>query len=368
MRCAALAPRANCPSGVPGAALDREKSTCTTGGLSRSRSRSMPHSSSSPWGRRGGRAPTRRVTTSTTNGPLEPARTSLRCQAPAASAAPRLAAVPGRRRVPAPPAGRPRRGLQGTSQRLARPRPPSALTQAMEPATQPIRTPPRGSARAPPRRAPRATGRHHGHRPRGPRASPAGGGGPASLVPPGLGRGPGGGQRQPQGDQRLARARHVAQGDGTWTGVDLAAPAPPLARHAHRRGPSLGNARGIAHQPPRGMSPGLGDVSRPLLTSGPLLPRSPAHAALQGQAVLAKAIRDRGDICACHSREQTTEKGMGMLLAFWAAEGRHKGRQKGWQPRQPLVEERGGNLTCRQPWWLASGVSRFPRHAPSVNR
>ncbi len=39
MRCSAVATRANCHSGVSGAALDREKSTFTTCWLSRSRSR-----------------------------------------------------------------------------------------------------------------------------------------------------------------------------------------------------------------------------------------------------------------------------------------------------------------------------------------
>jgi hypothetical protein len=87
MRCSALATRANGSRGVPGAAWDRETSPCTTCWVSRSRSRRTTHSSSSPCGRRGVRAPTRRLTTSTTSGPVEPSRTSIRFQAPASSEA-----------------------------------------------------------------------------------------------------------------------------------------------------------------------------------------------------------------------------------------------------------------------------------------
>jgi hypothetical protein len=69
---------------------------------------------------------------------------------------------------------------------------------------------------------------------------------------------------------------------------------------------------------------------------------------LQGQAVLAKAIRDRFDIFAVHIREQATEIGMGMLLEFLAAEGLNKGRHKGGQTRQHLVEDLGVHLTFCQ--------------------
>jgi hypothetical protein len=89
---------------------------------------------------------------------------------------------------------------------------------------------------------------------------------------------------------------------------------------------------------------------------------------LQGQAVLSKAIRDRFDIFAFHIREQTTDRGMGMLIEFLAAEGLNKGRHKGGQTRQHLVEDRGGNLTFRQQLLLSSSVSRFHPHAPSVHR
>ena len=138
----------------------------------------------------------------------------------------------------------------------------------------------------------------------------------ASLV-----RGPCLGQLPPPVDQRLALARHGAQGDGHVTGVDLAEPATPLARHAHRLGPRLGKARGIAPQHTLGVSQGRGDVSRQLLASGHLFPRSPAHAAVQGQAVLAKAIRARCDICAFHLREQATNIGLGLLIECLAAAG-----------------------------------------------
>jgi hypothetical protein len=104
------------------------------------------------------------------------------------------------------------------------------------------------------------------------------------------------------------------------------------------------------------------------LAYGPILPRGPANEALQGQAVLSKAIRDRFDIFAFHIREQATDRGMGMLLEFLAAEGLNEGRHKGGQTRQHLVEELGGNLTFRQQLLLASGVSRFHPYAPSMHR
>ena len=217
-------------------------------------------------------------------------------------------------------------------------------------------------------REPRATGRQHVPRQRGPRALPAGGVGHPSVVQAGFVRGPGCGQRQPPVDQRMARARHGAQGDGHLTVVALPEPATPLARHAHRRGPRRGTARGIAHQHTLGVSHVLGDLARQLLASGPSCPRGPAHEALQGQAVLATARRDRCDIFAFHSREQTTERGMGMLREFLAAAGLNTGRHKGGQTRQHLVEDRGGDLTFRQQLLLASGVSRFHPHAPSVHR
>jgi hypothetical protein len=81
MRWSALATRATCHRGVPGSALARETSPCPTCWLSRSRSRRTTTSSSSPGCRRGVRATTRRVTPSTTSGPWEPSRTSLRFQA-----------------------------------------------------------------------------------------------------------------------------------------------------------------------------------------------------------------------------------------------------------------------------------------------
>jgi hypothetical protein len=59
---------------------------------------------------------------------------------------------------------------------------------------------------------------------------------------------------------------------------------------------------------------------------------------------------------------------MGLLIEFWAAEGRNEGRHQGGQTRQHLLEDRGGNLTFRQQLLLASGVSRFHPHAPSVHR
>src|SRR4029434_595879 len=74
---------------------------------------------------------------------------------------PRLNALPGRRRVTAPPAGRWRRCLPVTYPRIAPHRQHIALTQAMEPATKPIRTPHLVIASDPPMREPRATGLQH---------------------------------------------------------------------------------------------------------------------------------------------------------------------------------------------------------------
>ena len=137
--------------------------------------------------------------------------------------------VAGRRRVTAPPAGRWRRCLQVTYQRIARHRQHIALTQAMEPATKPIRTPHLVIASDPPMREPRATGLQHVQRQLVPRAIPSVGVGHTSFVQAGFVRGPCFGQIPPHVDQSMARARHVAQVDGHLTVVDLTGPATPLA-------------------------------------------------------------------------------------------------------------------------------------------
>src|SRR4029450_12781128 len=108
----------------------------------------------------------------------------------------------------------------------------------------------------------------------------------------------------------MTRTRHVAQVAGDLTVVDLAQAAAPLARHTHRLGSRLGQARGVEDQYALGVAQVRGDLSRQLLAQGPLLPRSPANEALQGETVLSKAIRDRFDIFAFHIREQATDVGM----------------------------------------------------------
>ena len=194
-------------------------------------------------------------------------------------------------------------------------------------------------------REPRATGLQHGQRQLVPRAIPSVVVGHASFVQAGLVHGPFFGQIQAHVDQGMARARHVAHVDGDLTGVDLAQAATPLARHPHRLSTRLGKPSGIEHQHAVGLSQVLCDLARQLLAQGHILPRSPANAALQGQAVLSKAIRNRFDIFAFHIREQSTDRGMGMLVGLLATEGLDKGRHKGCQPRHHLVENLRGNLT-----------------------
>ena len=152
------------------------------------------------------------------------------------------------------------------------------------------------------------------------------------------------------------------------TVVDLAQPATPLARHAHRLGPGLGKARGIEHQDAISLAELLGDLSGQLLAQGGILPRRPANEALQGQAVLSKAIRDRFDIFAFQIREQAIDVGVSMLVGFLAAEGPDKRRHERLQAWHHLVENLGGNLAFRQQLLLSSGVFALPSDAPSGNR
>ena len=86
--------------------------------------------------------------------------------------APRVEAVPGTRRATPPTARLRRGGPQVAPHRVPRHRQPRALAHVLEPATQPIRTPPLVSASHPPRREPRAPGLQPVQRHRVPRARP----------------------------------------------------------------------------------------------------------------------------------------------------------------------------------------------------
>ena len=95
------------------------------------------------------------------------------------------------------------------------------------------------------------------------------------------------------------------------------------------------------------------------MAQGGIVPRIPADEALQGQAGLAKTIRNRFDVFAFDVRQETTDRGFGVLLGGLAMEDFDKGVHKGVQAWDDLLENLGGNLTFVKQLTFAKGVSRF---------
>ena len=124
----------------------------------------------------------------------------------------------------------------------------------------------------------------------------------AGFVQAGLLLRPRCGQGQTPVHQGMLFARDIAQGDGDLTVIELAQAATPLARHADRLGTGCDQGGRIAHQPALGVPQLLRDLACQLLAQGGIIPRSPAHEALQGQPALSEAVRDRFDVFACHIR------------------------------------------------------------------
>jgi hypothetical protein len=88
-------------------------------------------------------------------------------------------------------------------------------------------------------------------------------------------------------------------------------------------------------------------------------PRTPADEALQGQAGLTKTIGHRFDVLVCNVRQQTTDRGCGVLSGDLTLEGFDQGRPKGVQARDDLLEDLRSNLTFVKQWGFAKDVSRF---------
>ena len=98
------------------------------------------------------------------------------------------------------------------------------------------------------------------------------------------------------------------------TVVHLAQPATPLPGDPHRLPTGLRKPRGIAHQHAIGLSHMRLDVVPQRLSQGRIVPRTPADAALQGQAGLAKTLGNRCDILAFDIRHEATDSGCGVVL------------------------------------------------------
>ena len=188
--------------------------------------------------------------------------------------------------------------------------------------------------------------------------------GHAGFVQTCSGLGPRFGQGQPHIHQGMARARDVPQIDRDLTMVDFAQAATPLACHAHRVGPGRGKGRRIHHHHAIGLAQVLRDLACQFLPQEGILPLGPADEALEGEAILSKAIRNGCDVFAFQIREQALDLGMSMLRRFLAAEGTDKGRHKGCQPGHHLGENLGRNVALFQQLPLASGVFHFHVDAP----
>jgi hypothetical protein len=148
------------------------------------------------------------------------------------------------------------------------------------------------------------------------------------------------------------------------TRVHFAQPAAPLPGHPHRLGPGFGKGGRVKDAYPIVVAQVGGTLVEQRLTSGVIIPVGPAHEALKRQALLAKTRRDGCHVLAFDVRQQATNRGVGMLRECLTAPGVDKGFHKGVQPRHPLVEDLGCNLTCCESLVLACGVSGFHGQAP----
>ena len=162
----------------------------------------------------------------------------------------------------------------------------------------------------------------------------------------------------------MALARDVPQRDRDLTMVDVAQAATPLACHAHRVGPGRGKGRRLQHQHAIGLAQGLRDLARQCLPQEGSIPLGPADEAVEGEAIVSKAIRHGCDVFAFQIREQALDIGMSMLRRFLTAEGTDKGCHKGCQPGHHPGEKLGRNVALFQQLPLASGVCHFHVYAP----
>jgi hypothetical protein len=94
------------------------------------------------------------------------------------------------------------------------------------------------------------------------------------------------------------------------------------------------------------------------LSQGRIVPRIPSNERLQGQTGLAKTIGHRFDVLALDIRPQTTDLGFGMLIGSLPLKDFDKGRHKGVQTWEHLLENFRGHLTFSKQLAFANGVPR----------
>ena len=166
------------------------------------------------------------------------------------------------------------------------------------------------------------------------------------------------GQIQPRVHQAMALSGDIAQVDRHLTVVHFAQATTPLTGHPHRLPAGLGKCRGITHQHPIALSPVPVHLADQRRAQGRIVPLGPADEALQRQAGLAKTLRNRCDIFPFDVRQQATDRGFGMVIGYLTLEGFDKGRPKGVQTGDDLLEKLRCHLTFVQPLGFANGVSR----------
>jgi hypothetical protein len=94
------------------------------------------------------------------------------------------------------------------------------------------------------------------------------------------------------------------------------------------------------------------------MAQGLIVPLCRADEALQGQAGLAKTIRNRFDVFAFDVRQEATDIGFGVLISCLTMEGFDKGLHKGVKTWDDLLENLRCHLTFVKQWGFANGVSR----------
>jgi hypothetical protein len=96
-----------------------------------------------------------------------------------------------------------------------------------------------------------------------------------------------------------------------------------------------------------------------LKPQGLIVPLVPANEGLQGQARVAKAIGNRFDVFALKVRQQTTDIGFGVLIAYLTLKDFDEGLHKAVKTWNDVLENLRGHLTFVQQLAFAKGVSRF---------
>src|SRR5712692_4180110 len=271
---------------------------------------------------------------------------------------PGLDAVPGTLAWASPAARL--RGLcvQVTQRRVRRYRQQVTLTQRCKPTPKPIRTPHLVVTGNPAMGQPGAV---LGQQLQGQLVTRAIGSvcfGHTGFVQAGCILGPFFGQKKPLVHQGVALSGDVAQVHGHLTVVDFAQTTTPLPGHPYRLATRLGKPRGIEHQHTIALSQVHRDLTSQCRPQWLIVPRIPANKSLQGQARVAKTIRNRCDVFAFKVRQQTTDIGFGVLLGDLTLEDFDKGLHKGGKPWDDLLENLRGNLTFVEQLVFTNGVSR----------